>query len=52
MQRLQQPLASVVRLTSFSKFLKRLREDALILSGKLFHKREVISYKICANTLI
>ena len=42
-QTLQQQLASVVRLTLFSRVLKILREDTpLILSGKLFHKREVM----------
>ena len=42
-QRLQRQLASAVKLTLFNRDLKILREDApLMLSGRLFHKREVM----------
>ena len=40
-QRLERQLASAVKLTLFKRDLKILREDApLMLSGRLFHKRE------------
>ena len=45
-QRLQRQLASAVKLTLFNKDLKILREDApLMLSGRLFHKRE--GFNLC-----